>query len=176
MIPWCHPRSSFPLTSAKEQEQCPNHGVSRLFSVTVGKHFIWKTREPFPLQPACGVVRTWKLSLSGLVSSSWKSCSPWVTALFMCLQVCGRRGPRQAALAAQHLWWSPGERETLEPPGELLRPPPTLKCAYPWCDATTRPWLKIAWEPKPTFAKKRTNKLSFCHPPPLCAATGNQMK
>lgn len=127
MIPWCHPRSSFPLKSAKEQEQCPNHGVSRLFSVTVGKHFIWKTREPFPLQPACGVVRTWKLSLSGLVSSSWKSCSPWVTALFMCLQVCGKRGPRQAALAAQHLWWSLGERETLEPPGELLRPPPHPK-------------------------------------------------
>ena len=116
-----------------------------------------KTWEAFPLQPACRVMATWELSLWVLLSSSWKSCSPWVMALFMCFQVCGRKAfgwqHWQSSTYADHL----GKERCYhhQKSYRILLP----LSSVPLHNAMGRPCLKIAWEPKPTFSeKKKRNK------------------
>lgn len=116
-----------------------------------------KTREHFPLQPARGVMGTWELSLSVLLSISWKSCSPWVMALFMCFQVCGRKGLWPAAHWQSSTYADHLGKETLEPPRELHNPPTSLKCASPQCQHQSMP-QNSARAKTHIFKKKQRDK------------------
>lgn len=128
----------------------------------------WKP-EPFPLQPACRVMATWELSYQCSLSSSWKSCSPWVAALFMCFQVWEERplAGSTGNLAPMLITWG---RKMLPPPEELQNPPTSLKCASPQCHGEAMPWNSVSQNPH--FQKKKRNKQIKLLPPTslLCSS------
>lgn len=175
------PRSSFPLTPARKWEQRPD--LSTQLSVVLTEHqkaLYLKTEEPFfPFSQSVG---WWK-------HGSWAYQCLYLTAekVVACESLrfsCVPRSVGGEASGGQHWLQAPvgssWGRKDAGAPGEQCSPPTSLKCAYPQCYHQARPQNSV--RAKSTLSKKKktntkgTNKLSFCHPPPLCAAEENQMK
>lgn len=169
------PQLILPPDCSKETGTMSSPRSSWLFSLSIRKHFIWKPRSPFPFSQPVG---WWK-------HGSWAYRCLYLTAEKVVARESWRFScvPRSVGGEAfgGHHWLCSAVRSTWRrkdagAPREQYNPPTSLKCAYPQCYHQARPQNSVRAKSTLSKKKKGTNKLSFCHPPPLCAAEENQMK